>query len=123
MEEQKFSLKGVFQKIKEYLTTRQRLITLTLTERAARLIASLFTDVIRVIFALFVVFFFSLALGFYLSELLNSNALGFLLTGTIFLLLILLVSLFGSRIERTVTNLSIRRLLKKWNDADEEKQN
>ena len=123
MEEQKFSLKGVFQKIKEYLTTRQRLITLTLTERAARLIASLFTDVIRVIFALFVVFFFSMALGFYLSELLNSNALGFLLTGTIFLLLILLVSLFGSRIERTVTNLSIRKLLKKWNDADEEKQN
>ncbi len=123
MEEQKFSLKGVFQKIKEYLTTRQRLITLTLTERAARLIASLFTDVIRVIFALFVVFFFSMALGFYLSKLLNSNALGFLLTGTIFLLLILLVSLFGSRIERTVTNLSIRKLLKKWNDADEEKQN
>jgi len=121
MEEKKFSLKGVFQKIKEYLTTRQRLMMLTLAERSARLIASLFTDIIRVILALFVVFFFSMALGFYLSELLNSYALGFFITGTIFILLIAVVSILGSRIERSVTNISIRKLLKKWNDADEEK--
>ncbi|SFC03196.1 Putative Holin-X, holin superfamily III [Parapedobacter composti] len=116
MEEQKFSFKGVFQKSKEYIDTRFKLFKLKLVERSSRLIASLIVDVVRAVFAVFVVFFLSLALGFYLSELLGSSSLGFLATGGIFVLLIVLVSLCENPLERLFMNLSIKRFLQKWND-------
>lgn len=128
MEERKFSINGVYQKSKEYIDTRFKLFRLKLVERSSRLIASLVTDGLKGILAVFVVFYLSLALGFYLSELLGSSALGFLATGGIFVLLIILVSAFENPLERFFMNLSIKRFLQKWNDEidddDEEgKQN
>jgi len=120
MEERKFSIKGVFQKSKEYIDTRFKLFKLKLVERSSRLIASLIVDVVKIVFAIFVIFFFSLALGFYLSELLGSTSLGFLATGGIFLLLIVLISAFEPRLERLFMNLSIKRFLQKWNDEIDE---
>jgi|SRR5690606_16927044 len=120
MEEKKFSLNGVFQKSKEYIDTRLKLFKLKLVERSSRLIASLIVDVVKLVFALFVVFFMSLALGFYLSELLGSSSLGFLATGGIFILLIALVSAFEVRLERLFMNLSIKRFLQKWNDETDD---
>ncbi len=120
MEDKKFSVKGVFQKSKEYIDTRLKLIRLKLVERSSRLIASLIVDGVKTIFAIFVLFFFSLALGFYLSELLGSSSLGFLATGGIFVLLIVVVSVFEEKIERTFMNLSIKRFLQKWNDEIDE---
>jgi len=120
MEESKFSIRGVFQKSKEYIDTRFKLFKLKLVERSSRLIASLVVDAVKTIFALFVVFFLSLALGFYLSELLGSSALGFLATGGIFVLLIVVVSAFETRLERLFMNLSIKRFLQKWNDELDE---
>ncbi len=121
MEDKKFSIKGVFQKSKEYIDTRFKLFRLKLVERSSRLIASLIVDMVKTVFALFVLFFLSLALGFYLSELLGSSSLGFLATGGIFVLLIILVSIFEDPIERLFMNLSIKRFLQKWNDElDEE---
>ncbi|MBK1440525.1 hypothetical protein JHJ32_11050 [Parapedobacter sp. ISTM3] len=120
MEERKFSLSGVFQKSKEYIDTRFKLVKLKLVERSSRLIASLIVDVVKTVFTVFVVFFLSLALGFYLGELLDSNSLGFLTTAGIFVLLIVLVSLFENPIERLFMNLSIKRFLQKWNDEIDE---
>ncbi|WP_257670758.1 hypothetical protein [Parapedobacter tibetensis] len=120
MKDKKFSIKGVFQKTKEYIDTRFKLIGLKLIERSSRLIASLIVDGVKTIFAIFVVFFLSLALGFYLSELLGSSSLGFLAMGGIFILLIILVSIFEDPIERIFMNLSIKRFLQKWNDEIEE---
>lgn len=120
MEERKFSFKGVFQKGKEYVDTRFKLVKLKMVERSSRLIASLIVDVVRAVFALFVVFFLSLALGFYLSELLGSTSLGFLATGGIFVLLIALISLLEAPLERLFMNLSIKRFLQKWNDEIDE---
>ena len=120
MEEKKFSINGVFQKSKEYIDTRFKLFKLKLVERSSRLIASLITDGLKSILALFVVFYLSLSLGFYLSELLGSSALGFLATGGIFLLLIGVVSAFENPLERFFMNLSIKRFLQKWNDEIDE---
>lgn len=120
MEEQKFSFTGVFQKSKEYIDTRLKLLKLKAVERSSRLIASLIVDVVRAVFALFVLFFFSLALGFYLSELLGSSSLGFLATGGIFVLLILVISALEGPLERLFMNLSIKRFLQKWNDEIDE---
>ncbi len=116
MEEKKFSINGVYQKSKEYIDTRFKLFKLQLVERSSRLIASLITDGLKGILALFVLFYFSLALGFFLSELLGSSALGFLATGGIFVLLIFVVSAFENPLERFFMNLSIKRFLQKWND-------
>ncbi|PPL01957.1 phage holin family protein [Parapedobacter indicus] len=120
MEERKFSINGVFQKSKEYIDTRFKLFKLKLVERSSRLIASLIVDVVKTVFAIFVIFFLSLALGFYLSELLGSSSLGFLATGGIFIVLIVLISAFEDRLERLFMNLSIKRFLQKWNDEIDE---
>lgn len=126
MEEKKFSMNGVFQKSKEYIDTRFKLFKLKLVERSSRLIASLIMDMVKIVFTLFVIFFLSLALGFYLSELLGSSALGFLATGGIFVVLIVLIVSFEDRLERLFMNLSIKRFLQKWNDEidddDEERK-
>lgn len=124
MEEEKFSINGIFQKSKVYIDTRFKLLKLGLVERSSRLIASLIVDGVKTIFAVFVIFFLSLALGFYLSEVLGSSALGFLATGGIFVLLIVLVSVLERPLERLFMNLSIKRFLQKWNDEiDEEHEN
>src|SRR5690606_10740054 len=114
MDERKFSLNGVFQKSKEYIDTRFKLAKLKLVERSSRLIASLITDGLKGVLAIFVIFYLSLALGFYLSELLGSSALGFLATGGIFIVLIIVVSAFENPLERFFMNLSIKRFLQKW---------
>lgn len=116
MEERKFSINGVYQKSKEYIDTRFKLFRLKLVERSSRLIASLITDGLKGVLAVFVIFYLSLALGFYLSELLGSSALGFMATGGIFVLLIIVVSAFENPLERFFMNLSIKRFLQKWND-------
>ena len=120
MEERKFSINGVYQKSKEYIDTRFKLVKLKLVERSSRLIASLVTDGLKGILAVFVVFYLSLSLGFYLSELLGSNALGFLATGGIFILLIVVIMAFEHPLERFFMNLSIKRFLQKWNDEIDE---
>ncbi len=120
MEDKKFSINGVYHKSKEYIDTRFKLVKLRLVERSSRLIASLITDGVKGIFAVFVIFYLSLALGFYLSELLGSSALGFLATGGIFVLLIIVVSAFENPLERFFMNLSIKRFLQKWNDEIDE---
>jgi len=115
-EDKKFSLKGVIQKSKEYVDTRIRLMQLQVTERSSRLIASLLVDGIKIVFALFVLFFLSLSLGFYLSEVLESTSLGFLATAGIFVLFIVVVAIFERKIEHSFMVLSIKRFLQKWND-------
>lgn len=120
MEEKKFSINGTFRKSKEYIDTRIKLAKLKFVERSSRLVASLATDGLKGILLLFVVFYLSLALGFFLSELLGSSALGFLATGGIFLLLIVVVSAFEQPLERFFMNLSIKRFLQKWNDEIDE---
>lgn len=118
--DQKFSLSGTIKTGREYVDTKLKLLQLKLTERTSRLVASLFVDLIKIVFALFVVFFLSLALGLYLSELMGSASLGFLTTGGIFALLIVLVSVFEIRLERRFMNLSIKRFLQKWADESDD---
>lgn len=119
-EKEKFSFSGTFQKAREYVDTRFRIFQLKLAARSSRLIAGLMVDIVKVIFFLFVLFFFSLALGFYLSELLNSNALGFLCTGGIFIVLIGLVFAVEKPLERFLMNQSIQKFIQKWYDEDDE---
>lgn len=120
MEEEKFSLSGTFQKGKEYVDTQIRLLQLKGLAKGSRIIGSLVVDVVRIVFTLFIVFFCSLALGFYLGEVLDSNALGFLLTGVIFFVLVLLIRAFEPGLEKIFMNITIRKVAGKWQGEEDE---
>lgn len=119
-EEEKFSLSGSFTKGKEYIDTRIKLLQLKLIEKSSRVFSSLIVDLVKVVLGLFVLFFFSLALGFYLSELLDSNSLGFLATGSIFILFIVIISIMETNIEKKLLNMTIRKFMVKWNEDEDE---
>lgn len=121
-EEEKFSLSGTFQKGKEYVDTQIKLLQLRALAKGSRIFGSLMLDVIKVVFTLFIVFFCSLALGFYLGELLGSNALGFLLTGVIFFVLVLLIRAFEPALERALMNITIRKVTGKWGGEEDEEE-
>lgn len=122
MEDEKFSLSGTFQKAKEYIDSQFKLARLKLIERSSRLIGSLIVDATKILLTLFIVFFLSLAFAFWLSELMGSNALGFLATGGIFVVLVLLIRVFEPALESKFMDLSIRRFMVKWNDEIEEEE-
>ncbi|HLT86907.1 MAG TPA: hypothetical protein VKZ57_04910 [Sphingobacterium sp.] len=120
MEEEKFSLSGTFQKGKEYVDTQIKLLQLKGLAKGSRIMGSLVLDVVKIVFTLFIVFFCSLALGFYLGEVLDSNALGFLLTGVIFFVLVLLIRAFEPGLERIFMNITIRKVTNKWQGDEDE---
>ena len=120
MEEEKFSLSGTFQKGKEYVDTQLKPLQLKGLAKGSRIMGSLVLDVVRIVFTLFIVFFCSLALGFYLGEVLESNALGFLLTGVIFFVLVLLIRVFEPSLERIFMNFTIRKVTSKWQGEEDD---
>jgi hypothetical protein len=88
--------------------------------RVSRLIGALIVDISKIILTLIIVFFFAMALGFYLGELMGSNALGFLTTGGIFLLILLLVSAFEPKVEAKFMDIAVRKFYNKWHENDAE---
>lgn len=119
MSDQKFSFSGSFQKTKEYVDTQVELLKLKAIAKVGRIIGVLVLDATKLLLTLIVIFFFSLALGFYLGELLGSNALGFLATGGIFLIILLIIKAFEPKLEAKFMDLTIRKVLGKWNEEDE----
>lgn len=101
----------VFNELKEdvsiYLRLKLRLLRLTATERIARLIAILSHGVILVLFIFFATLFFFLALGFFLGDLLDNTALGFLIVGGIYLLFSFILILGKEWIRVKIMNIVI----------------
>lgn len=116
MEEQKFSFSGSFQKSKEYLETELELLKLRAIAKASRIAGAMVLDATKLMLFLAVIFFLSLALGFFLGELMHSNALGFLTTGGIFLILLFVVKSFEPKLELKFMDLIISRFMQRWDD-------
>jgi len=121
MEDQKFSFPGVIQKFKEYLKNTKNITVLKVVDKLSSLIATVITDSIMVIFGFFILLFLSIGLGFYFGELFDSNALGFLALAGVYILLVIILMVSKNSIEKGLINLSIRKFLKKWNEADDSK--
>lgn len=119
MSDQNFSFSGSFQKAKEYVDTQVELLKLKTIARMGRVIGTLVLDATKLLLTLIVIFFLSLALGFFLGELLGSNALGFLVTGAIFFIILLIIRAFEPKLEARFMNLTIRRVLGKWQEDEE----
>ena len=114
-----FSFSEVFDKSKEYIETQIELAKLKALSRSSRILGSLIVDVTKVLLSLLIVFFISLSLGFYLGELLGSYSLGFLSTGGIFFVILLLIRAFEPKLEEKFMNVTIKRIMSKWDDDDE----
>lgn len=123
MEDQKFSLSGSFQKGKEYIDTQIDLLKLKIISRASRMMGALALDLVKILLALLIILFLSMALGFFLGEVLNSYALGFLTTAGIFLIIIFIIKAIEPRIESFFMDLMIRKVLDKWNEEDDYEDN
>ncbi len=119
MEEQKFSFSGSFQKTKEYLDTQLEILKLKAISKFSRIMGAIILDVSKLGLILIVIFFWSLALGFWLGELLESNSLGFLATGGIFLIILLIVKLLEPKLEAKFMDITIKKFLGKWNEEED----
>lgn len=121
MEEQKFSFSESFSKAKEYVDTQLELLRLKAISRSSRIGATIILDMTRVLLVLLIVFFMSLALGFFLAELLRSYALGFLATGAIFLVILLIVNSMSVSLERKFMGIIVERIFSKMHDESDMK--
>ena len=92
--------------ISVYAGLKVRLLKVTAIERAARFLAALSHSLILMLLAFFTILFLFIALGFFLGELLESVALGFLIVG-------------GIRVR--LTNVFIRTI--QTDDDDDSKEN
>lgn len=120
MEDQKFSFSESFQKTKEYVETQFDLLKLKAIARSSRIAGALILDAAQLLVLMIVIFFLSLAFGFFLGEVLNSNALGFLITGLIFLVIFFIIRSISPKLEARCMDLIISRILSKWNEEVEE---
>ncbi len=117
MENTKNEIKALVTEFKEYINLRTQLAELQIKNAAASLIASMATNVGSILFMSMCFLFASLALGFYLSEILGSYSLGFLIVAGIYFLLALILLLFKSTIQTKISNSIIAQLFK---DIDHE---
>ncbi|WP_239016335.1 hypothetical protein [Sphingobacterium corticibacter] len=119
MMDQKFSFSGSFNKLKEYIDTQIELVKLRSIARGSRILASLILDVSKILLMLLVVFFLAMALAFYLGQLFNNYALGFLAAGIAFALIIVIINVTKGKLELLLMDLTIRKVLGKWHEEDD----
>jgi hypothetical protein len=119
MEEQKFSFSGSFQKTKEYLDTQLEILKLKAISKSSRIIGAIVLDVSKLVLVVAIIFFWSLALGFWLGELMGSYSLGFLATGAIFLIILLIVRAIEPKLEAKFMDVTIKKILGKWNEEED----
>lgn len=123
MEDQnKFSLKGVIQKLKEYVENYTDLAYLKFVKRFSKIIPGVAVSIISLLFVFFVVFYLSMALAFFIGEWLHSYALGFAMTGVLFIFFILIIALLKNPIKKFITNLCVRIFMSLHNDDDDDEE-
>lgn len=117
----------IFTNLKEeifnYAGLKFRLLKLMAIERAAVILSALSHALILLLFSFFTILFLFIALGFYLGDLLDSVALGFLIVGGIYLVLTFAFILVKEGIRRSLTNVFINALQTKDDDDDNDEEN
>jgi len=103
--------------ISDYLSAKIQLLKYDIYEKSAKLSATLFSSLVIAMLASMMLFFLSLALGFYLGSVFDSYGTGFLVVTGIYLAMLLPFILFRkSWIEKTIINRIIEQLTEKEED-------
>lgn len=123
MKEQKEQDKGLITNIKEYANIRKDLAMLTFAEKSSTAAAGIAAGGVMAILGLFVFFFGSLTLGFYLSEVMGNTYSGFLVVTGFYLIVTLIVYLTKENmIKKPVETGMIKKIFKERNEGIYEKQ-
>ncbi|POY39165.1 hypothetical protein C3K47_01325 [Solitalea longa] len=110
--------------IKDYIALKLRIVTLSVAENTANLLASLITRAAVLLFVIMFCFFASTALALYLGQLLQNQALGFLIVAGIYLFISLIIILIKDKyLEKPLVNTVIRNFFKGSNDDKTDNQN
>ncbi len=116
MEDQELDTPKIVGKVKEYLEVRKELAILSAVEKGSQLFSNLLTDGLVVLFGVLGIFFGSLALCFYLSELIGNTYSGFLIvTGFYFLLAIIIYAVKDKYMEKHIINAVIKKFFRDRN--------
>ena len=112
-----------FQELKflvtDYISARLKLFKYEVYEKSAKIAATLFSSFVIAMLAFLLLFFLSIALGFYFGALFNSLGAGFLVVAGLYLILLLPFIFFRkSWIEKLIINRLIEQLTE--NEEDEQ---
>ena len=121
MEDKELDVREITNQVKEYLEVRKELAVLSAVEKGSQLFSNLLTDGLVLLFGVLAILFGSLALGFYLSELIGNTFSGFfIVTGFYFLLAIGVYALKDKYLEKHIINAVIKKFFMNRNeDANE----
>lgn len=118
-------LEKIFTELKDdfsdYAGLKLRLLKLMAVEKAAGILSAFSHAVILMLLGFFTILFLFTALGFFLGELLDSDALGFLIVGGIYLLLLLCFIWAKQGIRLKLTNIIIDALQANDDEDDDDK--
>jgi len=121
MEEKELDPQKIIDKIKQYIQVRTELSLLSAVDKGSQLFAGLLTDGLVLILIVLGGLFGSLALGFYLSEVLNNTYGGFLIVAGIYLLLALFINSTKEKyLEKRIINLVIKKFFRERNEEQNE---
>jgi hypothetical protein len=93
MEELKSKAGDLTDSITEYIQTYYKLTLLNAADKATSIAASTLASVTAIFMGIFVLFFGGIALAIWLGNLLDNDALGYLLVAGLFLIIIVIVAL------------------------------
>lgn len=106
------------QQVREYTEARVQLLKIQLAEKVARIVAVFFSSTMIALLAFFLLFFLSIAGGFYFGNLLHSYPSGFLIIcGFYFLLLVAVIIFRKPLLEKNIADKVAEQLFE--NDHDE----
>lgn len=110
--------------ISKLIEVKTEIYELKVKEQMVQIISSMATLILILSFGLIMLFFFSLAMGFYLNSLLETSFVGFVLVGAFYLLIGLILIIFQDRI---ITNHLFQALFSKTltsniHEQDDEEQ-
>lgn len=96
------------QKVEDYIKDRLLLIKLEVAEKTSRVMASMITGLLVILFAFFIIFFLSLMAGYLLGELIHHIYWGFgIVSGVYVIALIMVMTLGKNIIEKRIARIVI----------------
>lgn len=112
------NMEDLISHIKEYIDTQKQIFQINAAQKMAAAVSGSITAIVMAVLGILVLLFLSISAGFYLSHLTGSNALGFLIMGGIYLVLLLI---FAATKKSLVQDPISEAIIAKIMDEDHEK--
>lgn len=115
----KDKLANLFEDLKEYINVKFQILTLSLGEKVAKVLAAISSSVAIIILLSLFIFFASFAAAFAIGGCIGGYGYGFLIVAGFYLLLGVIIFIFKSRVEKPLINIFIKMFFGQ-NDDDED---